>query len=230
MTHRPPQRPGLALIVRSLLELLILSIFAVTFILQPIRIPSASMQPTLRVGDFVLGDKQAFAQEGLWQHLLPPHTIHRGEIAVFRFPLAPERDLIKRIIGLPGDRIRLHDDQVLLNGQPLPEPYASYLPARFDAFRDDFPTLRQLDPNVAPSWWQQLRLTIHQNEITVPPGTYFVLGDNRNESEDSRYWGFVPAENLVAQPVLVYLSPAASDQSTLLQRLRRLPSGFHRVH
>lgn len=215
--------------MRSLLELLVIAIFAVTFVLQPTRIPSRSMQPTLRVGDFVLGDKQSFASEGPWRWLLPSTTVQRGDLAIFRFPRNPHVDLVKRIIGVPGDRIRLHNGQVLVNGSPLTEPYAFYEPSRFDAFRDDFPTLRQLDPNVAPAWWQQMRANLRDNEITVPPQSYFVLGDNRNESEDSRYWGFVPRENLVARPILVYLSTPTSPGTSFVQRVRGLRHGFHRI-
>ncbi|MFC6645392.1 signal peptidase I [Granulicella cerasi] len=232
---QPPQprrhaRPGVALVVRSLLELLVIAIFVVTFVLQPIRIPTRSMVPTLHVGDMVLGNKQAFAQEGVWAWVFPRRTVQRGDVAVFRFPPDPKVDLIKRVVGLPGDRIRLRDGRVLVNGKPLAERYAYYAPAPFNSFRDDFPTLRELDPNVDPQWWQQMRTSIHGAEITVPQDSYFMLGDNRNESEDSRYWGFVPSGELVAQPVLVYLSPDSGDSSSVGQRLRELRRGFHTLN
>jgi signal peptidase I len=196
----------LALTVRSLLEILVLALFVSTFIIQPSHIPSASMSPTLRPGDMLLDNNQAFAPEGLFAPLLPPTTIHRGDIAIFRSPTADaDTDLVKRIIGLPGDHLHLHNGHVLLNGHPLAEPYAVYTPTSANTFRDDFPSLHSVDPDVDPAWWTTMRQNVHDGELTIPPDNYFVLGDNRNNSEDSRYWGFVPRTQLVGKPLLVYL-------------------------
>jgi signal peptidase I len=216
------EHDGLLALIRPVLEIVAVAIFFLTFVVQPFRIPSASMQPTLQVGDCLLMDKQSFAAEGPLHRLLPPSTIHRGDLVVFHFPVPnpnePELQLVKRIVGLPGDRIRLRQGRVLLNGQPLAEPYAFYSPTQPDTFRDDFPQLRELDPNVDPRWWIALRRTIAYNEITVPPGQFFVLGDNRNNSEDSRYWGFVPQHDIVGRPLLVYFS--AAPQGTWFQRIK----------
>lgn len=199
------QQHGVATTIRTLLELLVITIFAVTFLVQPAAIPSGSMEPTLRIGELLLTDKQSFAPEGHWRRILPPTAVQRGDLAVFHFPPAPETLLVKRIIGLPGDRLRLHDGRVIVNGTPLTEPYASYLPTQLVPYRDDFPFLRSLDPNVEPSWWTYLRDGVHHGEVTVPQGEYFVLGDNRNSSEDSRYWGFVPAAAMIGRPLVVTL-------------------------
>ncbi|MDE1156607.1 MAG: signal peptidase I [Acidobacteriaceae bacterium] len=224
-----PHRPHVAEVFRTLLELLVVASFVMTFVIQPIRIPSVSMQPTMRVGDFVFGNKQAFAQEGLWSRLLPRTTIRRGDLAVFIFPPDPGKDLVKRIVGLPGDHLRLHNGHVLINGQTLPESYAFYSPAPLEPFRDDFPFLRSIDPNVDPVWWRTLRTSARTGEIVVPAGQYFMLGDNRNESEDSRYWGFVSRNALLAEPAVVYLSTATEHRGSLLSRLRGLWAGFRRL-
>ena len=211
---------SLDLIVRSLLEILVIAVFVVTFVAEPFRVPSASMQPTLRVGDMVLADKQAFADEGRLAPLLPRTTIRRGDLAVFHFPPEPSRDLVKRVVGLPGDRVRLRDGRVLLNGQALDERYAFYAGNALDPFRDDFPFLRTVDPNVDPDWWRALQHLVRGGEIVVPPGSYFVLGDNRNDSEDSRYWGFVPRSSFEARPLFVYLGSPPPEARTPATRLR----------
>jgi signal peptidase I len=208
--------------VRSLAEILVIALFLLTFIVQPFRIPSASMQPTLKVGDFLLVDKQAFAPEdALGNRVLPSTAVRRGDLAVFLFPVDPTRHLVKRVIGLPGDRIHLRDGRVFVNGALLPEPYAFYAPSGTNVFRDDFPDLRDADPDVEERWWLTLRNLAVAQEVTVPPGAYFVLGDNRNNSEDSRYWGFVPRANLVGRPLLVYFSaswPADADSEGAVDR------------
>jgi signal peptidase I len=189
--------------VQSLLYMLIVSLFVMTFIVQPIRIPSASMEPTLLVGDFLLMDKQTTEALGL----LPRVAIHRGDVIVFHDPVDdPSIHLVKRVIGIPGDTIHLRDGIVYLNGQPLKETYTIYRQSAEDRFRDDFPDLQTVQAHVNPNWWISLRSLVHDGEVTVPPGHYFVMGDNRNDSEDSRYWGFVPREAIVGKPLLIYFS------------------------
>jgi len=221
--------------LQAIFEVLIIALFIATFILQPFRIPSESMEPTLLVGDFLLANKQSFSPSGPLDALLPPTTIHRGDLVIFYDPLDPGRDLIKRVIALPGDRLHLRNGLVYLNGQPLAEPYAVHYPAPPDTFRDDFPSLRHADPNADPNWWARLRrmetqneTTGRPNEITVPPNDYFVMGDNRNDSEDSRYWGFVPRSTIIARPLFVYASLAASPQpTTFLHHLLSTPRILH---
>ena len=217
---------GLLVHIQALLEIVVIATFVATFIVQPFRIPSASMRPTLRIGDFLLGDKQCFSPSGLLDHILPPTAVHRGDLIVFHYPIDPSRYLVKRVIGLPGDHLRLLDGRVYLNGNPLAEPYAVYAPAAPDTFRDDFPSLRATDPNVDPDWWAQLRRTVTDGQLTVPANHYFVMGDNRNDSEDSRYWGFVPRDAIVARPFIVYFSIAnppaiyGSRKPSVFTRLR----------
>jgi signal peptidase I len=234
---------GPVAMVRSLAEILVIALFLLTFLIQPFRIPSASMQPTLNVGDFLLVDRRAFVPEGPLHRLLPPTGVHRGDLAVFYYPPDPTRHLVKRIVGLPGDRIRLRDGRVLIDGQPLAEPYAVYSPSRVNPFRDDFPNLREADPDADEHWWMTLRRSIVGKDVIVPPGAYFVLGDNRNNSEDSRYWGFVPQADLEGRPLVVYFStpwqqgeaaeaqsfeaPPAVPGSPLHRLGAELRAGFH---
>ena len=190
--------------VQSLLYVLVVSLFLMTFTVQPIRIPSESMEPTLLVGDFLLLDKQAAAGGG---GVMPPAGIARGDVVVFHDPVDdPSVHLVKRVIGLPGDRIHLRDGVVYRNGAALKETYAVYRPSGRDVFRDDFPSLQTMDPGVNPNWWIRLRTLARDGDVTVPADSYFVMGDNRNNSEDSRYWGFVPGKAIVGKPVMVYFS------------------------
>ncbi len=191
--------------VQSLLYVLVFALFLMTFTVQPIRIPSASMEPTLLVGDFLLLDKQAVASDAFG--LMPPAGVERGDVVVFHDPVDdPSVHLVKRVIGLPGDRLHLRDGVVYLNGKALQESYAVHRPGAVDTFRDDFPLLESRDAGVDTNWWVRLRGLVRGGELTVPQGDYFVMGDNRNDSEDSRYWGFVPRDAIVGKPVLIYFS------------------------
>jgi signal peptidase I len=198
--------PGLLTAIQSLLYLIVIALFIISFSVQPFRIPSGSMEPTLLVGDFLLVDKQGFGFDDS-QDIFPAATIHRGDIIIFHFPVDPNTHLIKRVVGIPGDHLRLHDNHVYINGQPLTEPYAVYRPSPPDTFRDSFPRLeRAVDPDINPAWWIRMHTLIDHGELIIPAGDYFVLGDNRNGSEDSRYWGFVPRANIVGKPLFIYLS------------------------
>jgi signal peptidase I len=151
------------------------------------------MEGTLRIGDHLLVDK-----------LSPAGEIKRGDLITFRYPLNLRETYVKRVIGLPGDHIRLIDKQVSRNGQRLLEPYAQHVTSYIDAYRDNFPA-------TPPAFVSQrardmLAHNVVDGEVIVPPGSLFVLGDNRDDSADSRYWGFVPREDLIGRPVLVYWS------------------------
>jgi signal peptidase I len=196
---------GLLPALQSLFAIIVIAIFIITFCAQPFRIPSESMEPTLLVGDFLLVNKQTVAADGSGG-LLPSATIRRGDIIVFHDPVDASLHLIKRVIGLPGERIRLHDHHVYINGQALTDPYAFYSPGPPDSFRDNFPRLQSADPDINSLWWIRMRKLIDNDELIIPAGNYFVLGDNRNDSEDSRYWGFVPRDAIVGKPLLIYFS------------------------
>lgn len=222
VSRRPPMRPpsrNLLATTSALLEVLIIGMFITTFLLQPFRIPSASMVPTLQVGDFVLVSKTSAepVRNDWWgaieRRILPPSAIRRGDLIVFYFPPNPTRDLVKRVIALPGERLQMRGGHVYINGQKLEEPYALYTPEPPEVYRDEFPNLREADPNVDPHWWLTLRHSLRPDgELTVPPDHFFVLGDNRNHSEDSRYWGFVPQASLIGRPSLIYFAvPNGAD-------------------
>ncbi|MFZ0662814.1 MAG: signal peptidase I [Acidobacteriaceae bacterium] len=191
---------------RSLAFLLVIAIFVIAFIVQPFRIPSASMERTLLVGDFLLVNKAAYGPVGHFGWLLPYQQVQPGDIVVFFFPLNPAEHVVKRVIGIPGDRIHLKNGVVYRNGQALTEPYVLREPAWPDSFRDNFPADTYTDPGVNVPWWEQMRQDERGGDLVVPAGEYFVLGDNRNDSRDSRYWGFVPRGNIVGRPFMIYFS------------------------
>jgi signal peptidase I len=199
----------------SLLRTVVVALFLLTFVLQPYLIPSESMEHTLLVGDFLLVNKQIYAPAGsLARGLMPYREVARGDIVVFHPPDQPGRYYVKRVVGLPGDRLRIADGRVTVNGAALNEPYAAFEPAARNPFRDDFPASAYTDPNVEPAWWKQMQNFIRDGELVVPQGEYFVLGDNRNYSKDSRFWGFVSRQQIVARPLVIYFSlsrPSATD-------------------
>jgi signal peptidase I len=214
--------------LQSLMYVLVVALFLMTFTVQPIRIPSASMEPTLLVGDFLLLDRQAVSGDNdVW---MPPTGVSRGDVVVFHDPVDdPSVHLVKRVIGLPGDRIRLRDNVVYVNERPLKETYAVYRQSVPDGYRDDFPNLATMDARVDPAWWIRLRNLVRDGEVTVPAGDYFVLGDNRNESDDSRYWGFVPRSYIVGEPVLVYFSWREPEARAGSKSFARWERTFHVV-
>jgi len=230
----------------TLMSLVVVALFLNSFLLQPYLIPSESMERTLLVGDFLLVNKQIYAPAGrLSRWLLPYREVARGDIVVFHHPQPPF--LIKRVVGVPGDRLRIEDGRVVVNGLPLEEPYAVFEPAALDPFRDDFPAKVYTDPTVDPVWWKQMQSLTRDGELVVPEGEYFVLGDNRNHSTDSRFWGFVPRADIVARPLVIYFSvarpsttdvqPAADDRlghdrqfSAMLTGFARWKRIFHVVH
>ncbi len=240
--HLPTVPEALA----SLLQTVVVALFLLTFLLEPYLIPSESMEHTLLVGDFLLVNKQVYAPPGIlgcW--LLPYRSVARGDIVVFHHP--HPSFLVKRVVGIPGDRLHIEDGRVTVNGLPLDEPYVAFEPAAANPFRDDFPAAIYTDPEVDPLWWQQMQSLTRNGELVVPPGEYFVLGDNRNHSLDSRFWGFVPRTEIVARPLVIYFSlsrpsttdvqQAADDRlghdrelSGLLKGFARWKRIFHVVH
>jgi signal peptidase I len=213
--------PTLPEALASLLSLVVLALFLNTFLLQPFLIPSESMEHTLLVGDFLLVNKQVYAPHsrlGGW--LFPHRDVARGDIVVFHHP-QPHPYLVKRVVGIPGDRLRIQDGRVLVNGVVQDEPYAAFEPAVVNPSRDDFPGKVYTDPEVDPLWWRQMQSLTRDGELVVPEGEYFVLGDNRNHSDDSRYWGFVARDQIVARPLVIYFSltrPSTTDvQQAVLQ-------------
>ncbi len=193
-----------------LLTLVVAALFLNAFVLQPYLIPSESMERTLLVGDFLLVNKQVFAPpDSISRWFLPYRDVTRGDIVIFHHPQHPY--LVKRVVGIPGDRLRIEDGRVMVNGVALDEPYAAFEPAAPNPFRDDFPAQVYTDPEVDPVWWKQMQSLTRDGELVVPEGEYFVLGDNRNHSTDSRYWGFVTRREIVARPLVIYFSLTRSS-------------------
>ncbi|MBI1956588.1 MAG: signal peptidase I [Acidobacteria bacterium] len=190
--------------LESLVVTVILALYGTTFLLQAFKIPSSSMEDTLLIGDHLMVDKVSYAPSPFWKWLLPYRSVERDHIIVFRYPLDPKTYFVKRVIGLPGDRIQLRNKLVYRNEEPLNEPYALHKSSRFDEYRDNFPS--SLSSVAYPDWASQWQDYIRDDEVIVPPGYYFVMGDNRDFSSDSRYWGFVPRENIVGNPLVIYWS------------------------
>jgi signal peptidase I len=205
--------PTLPEALASLLRTVVVALFLLTFVLQPFLIPSESMERTLLVGDFLLFNNQIYAPtSSLTRWLLPYREVGRGDIVVFHHP-QPSL-LVKRVVGIPGDRLRMEDGRVTVNGTPLDEPYAAFEPAEPNPFRDNFPAKVYTDPQVDPDWWKQMQTLTRDGELVIPDGEYFVLGDNRNHSKDSRFWGFVPRQAIMARPLVIYFSltrPSTTD-------------------
>lgn len=193
----------------SIAGLLATVLFIMTFVFQTFALPSGSMENTLLVGDHVLVNREQFAPPTRSMGaLIPYRDIRHGDIAVFLSPEQPGLFLVKRIIGIPGDRIHLRDGDVYRNGEKLNEPYTQHIFAAYpNRYRDNFPSVPQERYNVRNrKWAQDLPSHVEGDDIVVPPDSYFAMGDNRDNSYDSRYFGFVPRANLIARPMFVYWS------------------------
>ncbi len=203
----PPSRGFLA----EWIVTIILLLFGTTTLVQAYVIPTGSMENTLLVGDHLLVDKLAYAPGGaISRYLLPYHTPQRGDIIVFRYPVDIRQTFVKRVIGVPGDRLHLVDKQLVLNGKMVNEPYVYHNTDYLDSYRDNFPA--ELNVHVAGSALDMLRNHVQGGEVVVPPDSYFAMGDNRDSSLDSRYWGFVPRGNIIGKPLVIYWSYDASTE------------------
>ena len=191
---------------------ILLLLFLTTTLVQAYVIPTGSMEDTLLIGDHLLVDKLAFAPSGpVSKHLLPYSEIKRGDIIVFRYPVDISMTFVKRAIGIAGDRIRIVNKEVYRNGVKLDEPYKYNKTDFIDTYRDNFPG----EPNafVDARAIDMLQNHTVKGEVVVPAGTVFAMGDNRDSSLDSRYWGFVPRANIIGKPLIIYWSYAApTDQ------------------
>src|SRR5271166_2747718 len=192
--------------LQSLATTIVIAVFVITFIVQAFQIPSESMEKTLLIGDYLLVDKVHYGHSRFWGRLLPYHAIHRQDIIVFRYPVNPKQHFVKRVVAVPGDRVRLINKHVYVNGVRQDDDYATFNWAQHDKFRDNFPDGNSFGDRISANWFQQAKKLLEDNELIVPEGSFFVLGDNRDDSYDSRYWGFVPAENIVGRPLLIYFS------------------------
>jgi signal peptidase I len=174
-------------------------------------VPTGSMENTVLVGDHLIVDRLVYAEPGpVSRYLLPYSAVKRGDIIVFAYPLDPKQAYVKRAIGLPGDRIRLVEKTVYVNGRALDEPYKRVMAYSRSRYADNFPA--DLDVELYPRGRAMLDQHVSNGELVVPPRHYFALGDNRDNSEDSRFWGLVPHENLIGKPVLVFWSYEATTE------------------
>src|SRR6516225_11023018 len=223
------RRDSLIDFLESLLVTLLLALFGTTFIVQAFKIPSQSMEPTLLVGDHLLVNKFVFEGRGAWyEKFLPYRLVRRGDIIVFKFPFDDHPHYVKRVIGLPGDRLRIVNQSVYINGQPLEEPYVVHDPLGADSFGDDFPPTSRyfLESGLRPEWATRLFDYVDRGSLVIPPNRYFVMGDNRDRSWDSRYWGFVNRDAIMGRPLIIYWSVAARSEDYADRTLRGVFRGF----
>ena len=216
----------------SLLVTVILALFFTSFILQAYRIPTPSMEPTLLVGDHLLVNKFIFGGRGDWyEHALPYRPIRRGDIIVFKFPFADHSNYVKRVIGLPGERLRIVDQLVYINGKMLSEPYAVHPEGTSEPYGDNFPPAPGVNAYIPASmvqkeWRQEMFHFIHNGELLIPPHKYFAMGDNRERSWDSRYWGFVDEDAIMGRPMFIYWSLESSGDDAGDQNVSSRASGI----
>jgi len=245
------ERTTLREYAESLLVTVILALFGTSFVVQAFKIPSQSMEQTLLVGDHLLVNKFIFGGRGSWyDRFLPYREIRKGDIIVFKFPYDDHPHYVKRVIGVPGDRVKIVDQQVYVNGRPQREPYVVHDPAMpFDSFAENFPPTSRhfVLSNLRQEWRDTILNYAVNGELVVPPNKYFAMGDNRDHSLDSRYWGFVDRDAVMGRPILIYWSVDATpdqynDRSLVnrlvgladtiihLPRLTRWSRMFHGVH
>lgn len=187
---------------------LVSGLFIITFIIQAFEIPSRSMENTLLVGDHVFVDRLTASPKASYLGpLMPYRPIRRGEVAVFISPAQPDLHLVKRIVGVPGDHIHLANGILYVNGVKQNEPYVYHVPNKgSDFYRDNFPNASPWGSGAVPEWPIVMRSHLQNGDLVVPDHSYFAMGDSRENSFDSRYWGFVPEENLIGRPLFIYWS------------------------
>ena len=209
--------------VLSLLVVLVCVLCIRTFVAEATVIPTGSMESTILIGDHVFLNKLLYGPRVPYTSIRLPELrkIHRLDIVAFRYPVNPSQMFVKRVIGMGGDVVKIENKRVFLNGKPLFEPYVQYLPTANQSLRDDFPpslSLIETYPaylGLDSNWARQMPSFIRDDGLHVPPGYLFVMGDNRDNSLDSRFWGFVPLENVVGEPLFVYWSYDAPSKDWL---------------
>jgi signal peptidase I len=197
----------------SICSVLVIGLFILTFLAQNFVIPSGSMEKTLLVGDHLLVDRITVAPKTSWMPLVHYREPRRGDVIVFFGPGQPDVFLVKRLIGVPGDHIHLRNGVVILNGVAQNEPYAKPWPEDVDyPYIDEFPSVPTSEGGgVTSEWAVDLPNHLQGNDLVVPPGMYFMMGDHRHDSNDGRFWGFVPRANIVGRPLFNYWSFKTPD-------------------
>jgi len=205
----------------SICSVLVVGLFILTFLAQNFVIPSGSMENTLLIGDHLVVDRTTFAPPANWMPLLRYRNPRRGDIVVFIKPV-PDLDaqgnpqylyLVKRCIGIPGDHIHLHEGIVYVNGVAQPQPPdGRNMPAAEPIFLDEFPAIPpSVELGATESWSIEEPSHVVDGDLVVPAGKYFMMGDNRHDSLDSRYWGFVPRADIIGRPLFNYWSFKTPD-------------------
>jgi len=189
---------------------ILILLFGTTTLVQAFIVPTPSMDSTVLVGDHLLVDKLSYAPPGtVSKYLLPYTDVKRGDIIVFRVPIDIRQNYVKRVMGVPGDHIHLVNKVLYLNGKAmLNEPYAHHIDGYVSPYADEFPSEPPPGP-ATPGYEFRMEMLAHNvenGEVVVPPEHYFAMGDNRDNSLDSRYWGFVPRENIIGKPLLIFWS------------------------
>jgi signal peptidase I len=200
---------------------ILILLFGTTTLVQAFIVPTPSMDSTVKVGDHLLVDKLSYSPPGAVSRFFLPYTpVKRGDIIVFRYPLDISQNYVKRVMGIPGDHLRLHawadpeghtHKDVFLNGKQLNEPYIQHAFPGIDPYPDDFPS-GPPNVNVKDRALEMLAHHVVNGELVVPENFYFAMGDNRDNSSDSRYWGFVPRENIIGKPLVIFWSYDANTE------------------
>ena len=215
-------RDGLGDWLKSIVIAFVLFLLVRTSVVEAFKIPTSSMEGTLLVGDFLLVNKAVYGARVPFTdlHTAPFAEPERGDVIVFHPPHEPDKNYVKRLVGVPYDTLEMRDKRLYLNGSPVHEPYARYVDRRGDAVHPDMGW--QSNHLIADTPRRYHPTRDNWGPIVVPPGRYFVLGDNRDNSEDSRYWGFVSRDQIRGRPWLVYYSydPAASESVAWLREIR----------
>ena len=209
-----PKEPARNSIAEWAVTILLL-LFGTTTLVQAFVIPTGSMEDTLLIGDHLLVDKLAYAPAGpISKFVLPYEEPKHGDIIVFRYPADISSTFVKRVIGVPGDHLKMVKRDVYRNGVKLNEPYVYHKADMYDEYRDNFPgpvsPFTSNTPMAAELQRRMLEQNVVDGEVVVPKDSYFAMGDNRDNSLDSRYWGFVPRENIIGKPIIIYWSYRAS--------------------
>jgi signal peptidase I len=199
----------------SIVIAVIMALFIRTFVVQAFKIPTGSMEPNLLIGDHLLVNKFIFGPGSFERAILPTRDIRRGDVVVFKYPEDPERDFIKRVIGLPGETLELKGRRIHINGQPIDEPYAHYLP-------------RPSSDGIHESTSDDVRDAY--GPVVVPQNAYFVMGDNRDNSQDSRYWGFLPRDLVKGRALFIYWSFEPDGSVTGVVTGTRWSRLLHQIH
>jgi signal peptidase I len=230
VTAAVPSTPDLAAQPRGFVAewtvTILIMLFASTTLAWSYVIPTGSMEDTLLVGDHIVVDKLAYAPVGpISKYFLPYEEPKRGDIIAFQYPADTSQMFVKRVVGVPGDRLKIADQEVFVNGEKLKEPYAYHKSSYFDPYRDNFPAdISKLDitPDAKRDSLLRDMLKHHvvNGEVVVPPNSYFAMGDNRDNSLDSRYWGFVPRDYIVGKPVFIYWSYNTSTDMLMPQNAK----------